>query len=136
MRSAHARFITAVLLLLATADHAAAADFLSMSGADLYLRFCAACHGRQAHGDGPVAAAMKIDVPDLTFIAQRRGGKFPRSLVEKIIDGRHTVIAHGSRQMPVWGEDFTRTEIGNPDAERGTRTVIERIAEFLSTIQK
>jgi hypothetical protein len=54
----------------------------------------------------------------------------------RIIDGRHIIGAHGSRTMPVWGEDMSRIEIGNPEAERTSRTVMERLAEFVGTLQR
>ena len=39
-----------LLVLSAVPVHAA-----EQPGRSLYLRYCAACHGRQGHGDGPVA---------------------------------------------------------------------------------
>jgi hypothetical protein len=56
--------------------------------------------------------------------------------VARIIDGRHVIAAHGSRTMPVWGEDFGRAELGSPDAERATRILIDRIADHLAQLQK
>lgn len=113
-----------------------AADFLSMSGEELYRRFCAACHGIEGRGDGPVASYFTVEVPDLTLIARRARGTFPRERVARIIDGRHIIGAHGTRTMPVWGEDFTRAELGNPDAEEATELLIERLVEYVSQIQR
>jgi mono/diheme cytochrome c family protein len=112
------------------------ADYVAMSGKDLYQRLCAACHGPEGHGDGPVAASFKVEVPDLTLIARRAGNVYPRERVARIIDGRYIIGAHGSRTMPVWGEDLGRMEIGNPDAERATRVVIDRLADYLGQLQK
>lgn len=112
-----------------------AADYATMSGKDLYARFCAACHGAQARGDGPVAASFNIEVPDLRLIASRHGGTFPRERIERIIDGRHILAAHGSRTMPVWGEDLSQLEIGTPDAEKATRLVIKRLTDYLQSVQ-
>jgi hypothetical protein len=36
--------------------------------------------------------------------------------------------------MPVWGEDFS--QIGDPDAERATRTMIARLVDYLETLQE
>jgi hypothetical protein len=83
-----------------------------------------------------VAASFKVEVPDLTTLAHRAGAAYPRERVVRIIDGRHILGAHGSRTMPVWGEDLSRLEIGNPDAERATRIVIDRIADYLGQLQK
>ena len=41
------------------------------SGEELYLRFCASCHGSEALGDGPVSRSLNVAVPDLTRIASR-----------------------------------------------------------------
>ena len=113
-----------------------AAEYVSMSGKDLYLKFCASCHGAEGRGDGPVASQLKVEVPDLTLIARRHGGTFPRDLVDRIIDGRHVLAAHGSRTMPVWGEDFSRAELGDPNAERATRIITGRLADYVWQLQR
>jgi mono/diheme cytochrome c family protein len=125
-----------LLAALVVACPVDAADYATMSGEQLYRRFCAACHGVQGRGDGPVADAFTVEVPDLTLIARRAGGQFPRDRVARIIDGRHILGAHGSRAMPVWGEDLSRLERGNPEAETMTRTVIERLADYLEQLQR
>ncbi len=114
----------------------AAEDPVTLSGKQLYERYCAACHGVQGRGDGPVAGSFRIEVPDLTRIARRHGGKYPRDLVERIIDGRHILGAHGTRTMPVWGEDFSRQRIGDPNAEEATRTITLRLADYLWLLQR
>ena len=43
---------------------------------------------------------------DLTHITQRHGGRFPVAEIAAYIDGRTVVLAHGSREMPIWGERF------------------------------
>lgn len=113
-----------------------AADLPAMSGQELYRRFCASCHGVGGQGDGPVASALSVEVPDLTLIARRHGGTFPRGLIERIIDGRHILGAHGTRTMPIWGEELARSQIGDPDAERVTRTVTTRLADYLWSLQR
>jgi mono/diheme cytochrome c family protein len=132
-RSLQLAIIAALPLL---ASNARSADYVALSGQELYVRFCASCHGATGRGDGPVAKSLRVEVPDLALIATRAGGKFPRERVVRIIDGRHIIGAHGSRTMPVWGEDLSRIEIGNPEAERTSRTVMERLAEFVGTLQR
>jgi len=79
----------------------------SLEGPALFRAYCAACHGVDARGGGPAAAALKSPPPDLTLISQRYGGKFPVFRVQRIISGEETSeVAHGSRQMPVWGPVF------------------------------
>lgn len=78
-------------------------------GRKLFRQYCATCHGLDAKGSGPVAAALKIGPPDLTII-EPPGEKFPSYRVATIIDGEKDVTAHGTRKMPVWGTIFRRTE--------------------------
>ena len=125
----------ALLALLVLCDQSYAADYASLSGEDLYMRFCAACHGIDAAGDGPVADSLKVEVPDLRLLARRAGGTFPRARVARIIDGRHLIGAHGTRIMPVWGEDFSRAYAGDPDSERAAQIVISRLTDYLSQLQ-
>jgi hypothetical protein len=124
------------MALLMSCGSAYSADYVAMSGKDLYLRFCASCHGVMGRGDGPVAASFTVEVPDLTLIARRAKGVYPRDFIVRIIDGRHIIGAHGARTMPVWGEDFTRLGLGDPDAERSTRVIIDRLADYVGLLQK
>jgi mono/diheme cytochrome c family protein len=133
MRTASVICTAALLSWNATAD---AVDYVAMSGQELYARLCASCHGTTGRGDGPVASSFKVEVPDLTLISRRAQGSYPRDRIEKIIDGRFVVGAHGSRTMPVWGEDLSRLELGNPDAERATRVIIGRLADYVWLLQK
>ena len=127
-------FLACALLVVSTV--AMGADDVGKSGKQLYEQYCASCHGVSGEGDGPVSKSLVIEVPDLTRFARRHGGRFDRDLVERIVDGRHVIAAHGTRTMPVWGEAFGMTERGNPDAERGTRIVITRLADYLWQLQR
>lgn len=71
-----------------------------------YEANCAACHGAEAKGNGPVAEVLTVQPTDLTQISQRSGGTFPRDYVFQIIDGRNVIGPHGSGEMPVWGRRF------------------------------
>jgi mono/diheme cytochrome c family protein len=133
----HTNLTKAILLFaMLSLSLAAHADFLAMNGAELYGRFCASCHGPAGRGDGPVSKAFKTEVPDLTLIARRHGGVFPRDSIERIIDGRAAVFAHGSRDMPVWGEEFAHAELGNPDAERATQLIVQRLLDYVQALQR
>jgi hypothetical protein len=83
----------------------------SLEGRDLFRAYCASCHGADGKGGGPVAPALKNDLPDLTTIAKRNGGIFPAERVRRIIAGEDAIIAHGSREMPVWGPIFHQIEL-------------------------
>ena len=123
----------ALLATLGLAALASAAVAAAQSGADLYFNHCAACHGADGEGSGPVAASMRVTVPNLRTLAQRSGGEFPADAVASYIDGRETRAAHGDRQMPVWGEVFRGPEQGT--AQRTVRRRIEALVEYLRTLQ-
>ena len=73
----------------------------------LFRRYCASCHGVDGRGHGPASVALKHGAPDLTRISQRNGGTFPFRRVKEIIEGNESgPLAHGSREMPVWGPIF------------------------------
>jgi mono/diheme cytochrome c family protein len=80
----------------------------SIDGRDNFVAYCAVCHGEDGRGNGPAAPAMKAPVPDLTRIAQRRGGKFSAVDIEQTIrgTGKTATPAHGVEEMPIWGNVF------------------------------
>jgi mono/diheme cytochrome c family protein len=82
----------------------------SVDGPEIYRTYCAVCHGANGKGDGPAAAALKMPPADLTKISERYGGKFPRKTVEEKIlaDNEPVTLAHGTREMPIWGPIFRR----------------------------
>jgi mono/diheme cytochrome c family protein len=128
-----ATIIVLILLLIATVA-ARADDFSHYSGARLYARFCASCHGDKGHGDGVVAASFNIMVPDLTRIARRQGA-FPEDQIRRIIDGRKPLRPHGSRAMPVWGFEFYAQSADKPDPQRTTEDMVARLTDYVRSIQ-
>jgi mono/diheme cytochrome c family protein len=67
---------------------------------------CASCHGADGKGKGPVSEQLKRPPSDLTMLARNNNGVFPTNAVYEIIYGSKTVPAHGTREMPIWGERF------------------------------
>jgi mono/diheme cytochrome c family protein len=124
------RFLCAALLIGTTLSAGAAEQ---PNGAQLFMNHCAACHGADAEGSGPVAAVLQNTVPNLRALAQRNGGTFPADSVTAYIDGREVKAAHGDRQMPVWGDVFRGPEQGT--AERTVRERIAALVAFLRGIQ-
>lgn len=103
-----------------------------LSGEEMYRTYCASCHGVDGKGSGPAAAALKKAVPDLTQISARNNGQFPDFRVTHIIDGYEVQAAHGSHDMPVWG-DYFRSK------KRDDAIVLLRehnLTEYLRSIQK
>jgi mono/diheme cytochrome c family protein len=109
---------------------------LAEMGAEAFPRYCGSCHGAQARGDGPAADALIVRPADLTRIAARRGGEFPAGEIARFIDGRFAVAAHGSREMPIWGERFGEAIPDSGMAEEVTRGRIAVLVEYLKSIQR
>jgi mono/diheme cytochrome c family protein len=65
---------------------------------DLYVRYCADCHGMSGRGDGSAAADLRPPPSDLTR------SRLSRDELIRVIDGRRPVNAHGA--MPQWGPLF------------------------------
>jgi mono/diheme cytochrome c family protein len=101
----------------------------SIQGPALYKTYCAACHGPEAKGNGPVASTLKIPPADLTRISTRNGGTFPLMRIERIISGEEERRGHGA--MPAWGPVFS--EVGR-DQDLG-RVRIDNLARYLREIQ-
>jgi mono/diheme cytochrome c family protein len=80
------------------------------SGVEMYRSYCASCHGKDGNGNGPAAVALKKPPSDLTVLSKNNGGAFPAVRVYVAIGGEFTIPAHGSGEMPVWGQVFSRTE--------------------------
>lgn len=106
-------------------------------GGELYLELCAVCHGKGGMGDGPAASALKKAVPDLTGLAAKNDGEFPRQEVEDSIAGKSRAVSHGTIDMPIWGQAF---EDVRPDWKPFRRKALARqriynLTEYLATIQ-
>jgi mono/diheme cytochrome c family protein len=117
------------LALLPLAANAAEAP----AGRMLFMNHCAACHGADGEGGGPVATVMQVTPPNLRSLAQKNGGTFPRDEVLAYIDGRETKVAHGDRQMPIWGDVFRGPEQGT--ARRTVRERIAALVDFIAELQ-
>ena len=124
--------VVGALVLIGALSSAAIAAPEVASGAMLYKTYCAACHGTDARGNGPVAAAMRTRPPDLTQLARGNNGLFPTDRVRRIVDGRE-IESHGTRDMPVWGDVFRR--MGSEAAGDGSAR-IAAIVGFLESIQQ
>jgi len=111
---------------------------------------CASCHGADGKGKGPVSELLKVPPSDLTMLAKNNGGVFPTNAVYETIYGSKTVPAHGTREMPIWGERFhpiinlphavdpSYWKLAGPEQspEVVVRTRILAVIDYLSRIQQ
>jgi mono/diheme cytochrome c family protein len=103
--------VAAVLVLVVRATYGQAAGGAlpklvpdSLAGRDSFEMFCAGCHGPAGRGDGLIAPALKTRPADLTSLARRHEGVYPRELVRGFVVGTaRRVPAHGTSEMPAWG---------------------------------
>ena len=123
---------TTALIACTQAEMPQAAD-----GRELYKENCAMCHGIVGHGDGPIAADLEIAPKDLTTIAERRGGNFPRAEIMSLIDG-YTKSDRAGPNMPEFG-GLLEGDLVPFDSGDGIQTPTPRklvaLLEYLESIQ-
>ncbi len=133
--------LTALALLiagLALTAPALAQD--AVSGQEEFRNHCAACHGLTGLGDGPIGPLLKTPAPNLALITERNGGKFPFRKIYDIIDGSSVVAAHGSRDMPLWGDRYRKdAKPVTPDQQEITARMAEQrilsLVYYIGTLQ-
>jgi mono/diheme cytochrome c family protein len=103
------------------------------SGKDMFVEYCAACHGSDGSGKGPAAAALKKAPADLTQLSVHNNGTFPEMHVYRYIQGEEVVAAHGSRDMPVWGSIFGNMHSSDNDM---IQMRIANLTSYIRSLQK
>lgn len=107
-------------------------------GAEVYAEACQSCHGPAARGDGPMAGALAIPVPDLTGLSSRNGGRFPWLTIVHMVDGRSGLRGHGG-PMPVFGALMKGDSVA-VDAPDGSPLIVSKrvlaVVDWLESIQK
>ena len=99
-----------------------------------FVQYCASCHGQDGLGDGPVAKSLSRPPANLRMLGDKYGMPLPAHRIAELIDGRDSARAHGSHEMPVWGEKLY--EMGQGErGEYGIGEVIGKIIAYLNTIQ-
>lgn len=101
-----------------------------------FARYCAACHGADGTGNGPLAAELRTRPADLTRIRARNAGRFPYSKVRETIDGRRETSVHGPRDMPVWGKRFAEAAGGGTGSEIRVDAEITALLAYIDSIQR
>jgi mono/diheme cytochrome c family protein len=106
------------------------------AGKDDYDSHCAACHGSNGATQGSYARFLNVNIPNLTTLSKRNGGVFPYSQVYETIDGRLAPPAHGTRDMPIWGQEFSyKKRPLNPNSEAFVRAKINALVLYIHRLQ-
>jgi mono/diheme cytochrome c family protein len=114
--SATCNFVSLIALLFSTVPISMAQEQppkktdnapLQLTGGQIFQSYCAPCHGKDAKGNGPMAAVLKVPPPDLTTLSKSHGGKFPVDYAGTVVKNGVNVPAHGTAEMPIWGATFT-----------------------------
>lgn len=113
------------------------------AGRGTYMRDCAVCHGKDAKGDGPYAPMLTKKPADLTQLAKNNNGTFPAPHVTQVLTfGTNTnptpYSAHGTREMPVWGERFGAASraAGSNAAPTIASERVQLLLQYLNKIQE
>ncbi|MDF1696264.1 MAG: cytochrome c [Saprospiraceae bacterium] len=96
-----------------------------------FQKYCSQCHG--ADGTGIIVDTMGLQPANLTKIrASRKSDEFPILEIANKIDGRKMAKAHGSRDMPIWGEVFSEQEFMS---EKEIKGKLGELIAYLMSIQ-
>lgn len=122
---------------------AARLDQMVREGGAEFHAWCSRCHGSSGRGNGPFAGKLEKKPVDLTQLATQNNGAFPMELVRRLVDGRGMPRAHGTPEMPVWGNWFTSqmtasgaSKSSDPDVQRRVNDRIDRIVAYLQALQR
>ena len=126
--------LAALLVLSALGRTAVRAEDTDDPGRAMYLRYCGSCHGPGAKGDGIAATVLRPKPSDLTRIGKRQGG-FDGPRITTFVDGTKQLRAHGSKNMPIWGEVLHDDSGSIAGSKTAAQSKLMLITEYLRSIQ-
>ena len=106
------------------------------SGEQMYTTYCATCHGATGIGNGPASSATKIPPTDLTMLSKKNGGVFPANHVVSVLQFGSENPAHGSADMPIWGDLMLSLHKGSANPDVHVQQRITNLTEYLKKIQR
>ena len=102
-------------------------------GRQMYMSYCASCHGVDGRGSGPVASSLKTPPSDLTALSKNHNGEYPSNYVISVLQSGISAPAHGTTAMPVWGSIFAQLDGGQTSLTKTLR--ISNLNAYLRKIQ-
>jgi mono/diheme cytochrome c family protein len=107
-----------------------------VSAQQMYSTYCAVCHGTEGYGNGPAASAMKVHPSDLTLLSQVNGGTFPANHVMTVLKFGVENRAHGTPDMPIWGDLMLTLHGTSPDNVTVVHQRIVNLTNYLKQMQR
>jgi len=107
------------------------------TGAEDFAAFCSSCHGVGGKGDGSMAAELAHRPADLTRLARRNGGEFPKLRVMAKVWG-YTGGKEGAVVMPNFGPLLESQMVpydSGDGIESPTPLRLVRLAEYVESLQ-
>jgi mono/diheme cytochrome c family protein len=105
------------------------------NGEQMYVNYCAPCHGVDGKGNGPAAAALKKQPTDLAVLSRNNGGKFPSTHIVSVLQFGTANPSHGSAEMPMWGPVLG--SVNSTPSEPNVRALrISNLSRYLQTLQE
>lgn len=104
------------------------------SGEEMFKTYCATCHGTDGKGSGPAAQALKKAPADLTALTAKNAGAYPDRRVADFIRGDVNEPAHGSREMPVWGDLFSSLN-GGSNGNMVVQLRVSNLTDYIKSLQ-
>jgi len=102
------------------------------AGREIFREYCSVCHGVNGRGNGPAAEALRTAPSDLTKLSARNGGRFPASEVVSAIHNTRVIPAHGTPDMPMWGDVFRNVRI---DRKKVVDELVRNLTAYIESLQ-
>jgi mono/diheme cytochrome c family protein len=106
---------------------------IAPTGRDIFMERCGVCHGEDGKGNGPAVGSLKIAPADLTVLSKNNGGVFPAERVKRVVGQEVDITAHGSREMPIWGDLF---HAKTPADQQTANERFTSLVSYLESIQQ
>lgn len=95
----------------------------------MFDTYCAVCHGTEGTGNGPASKSLTKAPADLTKLAARNNATYPEVHVKRFIEGLDEVPAHGTRDMPMWGDLFNSLD------RNTTQIRVQALSDYIKGLQ-
>jgi mono/diheme cytochrome c family protein len=110
-----------------------------VAGKELYHQHCSVCHGEDAKGNGSMydpesgEPSRRVPPANLTVLSERNAGKFPADRVRDAIYSKGPIPAHGTPDMPAWGDVFYSMKSDPKSLEKRVRDLTAYIESIQTT---